>query len=138
MIASFTAFLGSTIQNDLYEKSFVLSPGRKSLSMSNLVSEIDTRNCSRRTSIKSFLSSKNLDDLQVQIRSRSSTLLSKSRESLLVSNDKVSRLLDHHSSEEEILQATDEVRDLPILILHTIHIFSSTWWWLDSWETLHK
>ena len=111
----FTPFLGSTIQDDLHCKSFVLSPGRKSLSMSNLVQEIDsTTNCSRRTSIKSFLSSKNLpDDLQVQIRSRSSTLLSKSRESLLVSNDKVSRLLDHHSSEEEILQATDEVRDLP-------------------------
>ena len=96
----FIPFLASTIQqNDLHGKSFVLSPGRKSLSMSNLVQEIDTTNCSRRTSIKSFLSSKNLDDLQVQIRrSRSSTMLSKSRESLLlVSNDKVSRLLDHHS-----------------------------------------
>ena len=116
----FIPFLASTIQqNDLHGKSFVLSPGRKSLSMSNLVQEIDTTNCSRRTSIKSFLSSKNLDDLQVQIRrSRSSTMLSKSRESLLlVSNDKVSRLLDHHSSEDEILQAaaTDEIQNPDLL-----------------------
>ena len=83
--------------DDLYGKSFVLSPGRKSLSMSNLVQDLDSKNTSRRASIKSFLSSKNLDDLQVQVRSRASTF-SKSRDSVLTATnyDKVSRLL-HHS-----------------------------------------
>ena len=83
--------------DDLYGKSFVLSPGRKSLSMSNLVQDLDSKNTSRRASIKSFLSSKNLDDLQVQVRSRASTF-SKSRDSALTATnyDKVSRLL-HHS-----------------------------------------
>ena len=45
-------------------------------------------------------------------------MLSKSRESLLlVSNDKVSRLFDHHSSEDEILQAaaTDEFQNPDLL-----------------------
>ena len=92
--------------NDIYGKSFVLSPGRKSLSMSNLVQELDSKHGSRRTSIKSYLSSKNLDDLQIHLRSRSSTF-SKSRESVIV-NEKVARLLPtHHSSDDEDDEATE-------------------------------
>jgi len=92
--------------NDIYGKSFVLSPGRKSLSMSNLVQELDSKQGSRRTSIKSYLSSKNLDDLQIHLRSRSSTF-SKSRESVIV-NEKVARLLPtHHSTDDENDEATE-------------------------------
>ncbi len=85
---------------DVYGKSFVLSPGRKSLSMSNLAN--DCSNCSRRSScksdLKSFLSAKNLNDLQLQL----SRNLSQSQSgSLHCKSDQVSRLLDHQVSDNE-------------------------------------
>jgi hypothetical protein len=82
---------------DLYGKSFLLSPGRKSLSMSNIAHDFSATS-RRSSSIKSYLSAKNLDDLQVTLQSRRQSTISKSRDSL-ITNDRISRLLDDVSDE---------------------------------------
>ena len=66
---------------DYGSKSFVLSPGRKSLSMSNLVMEegglggpdssFGGEEVLTKSKMKAFLSSRHLDDLQISIRCRS-------------------------------------------------------------------
>ncbi len=100
---------------DVYGKSFVLSPGRKSLSMSNIAADADAEEASRRTStsstmfgLKSFLSTKHLDDLSVTVKSKNG---SKSRDSLTIANDKVSKLLDFVSDEEEEGECITEEED---------------------------
>ena len=95
--------------NDYFGKSFVLSPGRKSLSMSNIVQE-DAKfisglcsskfssKFSSKSELKSFLSAKNLDDVHINIKNCSRSV-TQSRESLY-KNDQVSRLLDDLSDPE--------------------------------------
>ena len=96
-------------------KSFVLSPGRKSLSMSNLVRGADSDLMSSasgcgdpsgpltKSKMKAFLSSRNLDELQISIRSSRS----KSRTSVKSASN-LSRLLDRVTDDEDELAAYDE------------------------------
>ena len=85
-------FLNAGYNKDDYEKSFVLSPGRKSLSMSNLIGENEDGDMTRASSVmssyqrsaagsnpnisssssnlnrmKAFLSSKQLDQVQISL-----------------------------------------------------------------------
>lgn len=99
---------GSRQREDIYGKSFALSPGRKSLSMSNIVLEqkTDSRRSSTNSELKSFLSAKHLNDLCVSVKSNK---LNQSRESLF-RNDQVSKLLDDLSDEEiQEVQVDDNV-----------------------------
>lgn len=98
--------------DDPYGKSFVLSPGRKSLSMSNIYADDNNQNSSQLSSncssnlsrMKAFLSAKNLDDVQVTVRQQRS--MSKSQDSLLsgvesaVDMSKISRLLNNLSDDD--------------------------------------
>ena len=105
--------------HDVYGKSFVLSPGRKSLSMSNIVQDdsnsfLSSRRSSVRSELKSFLSAKHLDDVHVSVKSRST--MTQSRENLY-KNEQVSRLLDDLSSaeDEQIAYPNDEPEE------HEVH-----------------
>ena len=85
---------------DYYGKSFVLSPGRKSLSMSNIVQDdkswMNSRRSSVKSELKSFLSAKHLDDIHISVKN-----MSRSRDSLLnYDHDKVSRLLEDESDHD--------------------------------------
>jgi len=92
---------------DYGSKSFVLSPGRKCLSMSNLVHEGGVE-CSvggngagnepavlTKSKMKAFLSSRHLDDLQISIKSRC-----KSRGSVKSASN-LTRLLDRLTDDED-------------------------------------
>lgn len=103
-----------------YGKSFVLSPGRKSFSMSNIL--VDDLFCyppqrrnSCKSELKSFLSAKNLNDLHVSVKN------SANFEALIPTannpnpqnpkhfykNDQVSRLLDDLSDPENFVDGQD-------------------------------
>ena len=83
--------------SDIYGKSFVLSPGRKSLSMSNIVQEDQgrfssqsRRRSSLKSELKSFLSAKNLNDMSISLVKSGQ---SQSSENLCYNHDKVDKLL---------------------------------------------
>ena len=86
------------------EQSFLLSPGRKSLSMSNLVMDASSTDSSGSKAanagkMKAFLSSRNLDDLQVCIRPKSRAESALSCQS--VDKSRLSRLLDNLTDEDD-------------------------------------
>ena len=102
--------------SDFYGKSFVLSPGRKSLSMSNIVQDdknwLHSRRSSVRSELKSFLSAKNLDDLHVSVKNTS-----KSRESLLLyDQDRISRLLEDVSDHDEAGNAAEDATPSEVVV----------------------
>ena len=100
-----------SLDDDIYGKSFVLSPGRKSLSMSNIVQEHQgsswmhsRRRSSLKSELKSFLSAKNLTDMQISLHATTtnkSAIQSHSRDSLCYNPDKIDKLLDDISDGDD-------------------------------------
>ena len=89
--------------SDIYGKSFVLSPGRKSLSMSNIVQEDRGRYSRRRSSLKSelksFLSAKNLTDMSISLVK--SGQFENRGENIGYNHDKVDKLLIDDNSDAD-------------------------------------